>query len=168
MVGGRALRGLIVVVVVAALAAFAVVSARRLGPQRPPTGALADHLADRVTALMENDFRAVTAGDDEPVRCAARPFGVRPEGLTRAAQATTVYAWVYCRTLRGPDRAERTLLDPVAVRFDRPPSVRVPERGADRERSILRIFPADVRPALRRVDPRTLRPAVDGTADRPD
>lgn len=157
--GTRVLRGAAAMLLVVALAAFAVLSARRLGPQQPPAGALADRLADRVTVLMEDDFRAVTAGADEPVRCAAQPFGVRPEGLTRAAQATTIYAWVYCRAVHRP---ARTLLAPVAVRFDRPPSVRVPERGADRERSIQRIFPADVRPALRRVDPDALRPAVDG------
>jgi hypothetical protein len=157
---------MVIMVVMAGLAVFAVISARQLGPQRPPTGVLADRLAERVTVLMENDFRAVTAGTDEPVRCAAEPFGVRPEGLTKAAQATTVYAWVYCRTLRAPGRPDRTLLTPVAVRFDRPPSVRMPERGADRERSILRIFPADVRSALARVDPRVLRASVDGVARR--
>lgn len=144
-----------VLLAVLTVTAFSVVSARRLGTQKPPTGALADALADRVVALMQTEFRDVTSPDDAPVRCVARPFGVRPEGLTRAAEATTIYAWVYCRS------ANRSVLTPVALRLGRPPSVRVPEAGDGRRRSILRIFPADVRSALRRVDGRSLRSSLD-------
>ena len=148
--GGIALITLVVV----AVTAFSVVSARRLGVQQPPKGVLAADLAQRVVTLMETDFRAATTAADAPVSCAARPFGVRPEGLASAAEATTIYAWVYCRA------PARTLLAPVAVRLGRPPSVRLPERGDDRERSIRRIFPADVRDALRRTDARSLRGSI--------
>ena len=135
---------MLVLAVVIAAAGFAVVSARRLGTQPPPRGRLAADLAVRVTQLMERDFRGLTAAGGEPVDCTARPFGVRPEGLTDAADATTIYAWVTCRADGG-----RTLVNPVALRLDRPPSVRMPESGDGRERSIRRIFPADVRDALR-------------------
>ena len=145
----RALWGALLTLIVVTVTAFAVVSAHRLGTQQPPSGELAADLADRVTALMETDFRTATTPGDASVTCAARPFGVRPDGLTRAADATTVYAWVHCRAQVAGDDG-RTLRAPVAVRLDRPPSVRVPETGDERERSIRRIFPADVRDALRR------------------
>jgi hypothetical protein len=147
----RSLWGALFVLIVVTVTAFAVVSARRLGTQQPPSGPLAADLADRVTALMENDFRSVTTPGDASVTCAARPFGVRPEGLTRAAEATTIYAWVYCRG------AGRTLLSPVALRLGKQPAVRLPETGDDRERSIRRIFPADVRDALRTTDADALK-----------
>jgi hypothetical protein len=140
--------GVLIVAVMVAITGFSVISARRLGIQAPPRGPLAADLAARVTHLMEHDFRDLTAAGSEPVRCTVRPFGVRPDGLTRAADATTVYAWVHCRAQVAGDSG-RTLLAPVAVRLDRPPSVRVPEAGDERERSIRRIFPADVRDALR-------------------
>jgi hypothetical protein len=140
----RVLVGTLILAVVVAVAAFAVISARRLGTQAPPKGPLAADLAQRVTDLMERDFRGLTADGAAAVECTARPFGVRPDGLTRAAEATTIYAWVHCRTPDG-----RSLRTPVAVRLDRPPSVRVPEVGDERDRSIRRIFPADVRDALR-------------------
>lgn len=135
---------MLVTVAVLAAAGFATVSARRLGTQPAPTGRLADGLATRVVTLMEKDFRAATARGDVPVRCAARPFGARPEGLARPEQATTIYAWVYCRAGSG-----RTLHTPVALRLDGAPSLRVPEKGVDDERSIRRVFPADVRDNLR-------------------
>jgi hypothetical protein len=136
--------GVLIMAVLVAVAGFAAVSARRLGTQAPPGGALAADLASRVTALMEQDFRGLVADGDESVDCTARPFGVRPDGLTRAEEATTIYAWVDCRA-----RGGRSLLTPVALRLGRPPSVRVPDAGDERERSIRRIFPADVREALR-------------------
>jgi hypothetical protein len=139
----RALWGVMILAVLLALAAFAVISARRLGVQDPPSGRLAADLTARVTTLMEEDFRALTTQGGEPVACTAKPFGVRPEGLTRAAQATTIYAWVHCRTDSG-----ESLLDPVALRLDSPPTVRVPQAGDERERSLRRIFPADVRAAM--------------------
>lgn len=141
----------LITLAVVAVAAFSVVSARRLGVQQPPDGVLATDLARRVVTLLETDFRAATTAADAPVTCAARPFGVRPEGVASAAQATTIYAWVYCRA------PARTLLAPVAVRLGRPPSVRLPEPGEDHERSLRRIFPADVRDALHRTDARSLR-----------
>lgn len=144
----------LVTVLVIAVTAFSVVSARRLGTQEPPRGALAAGLADRAVALMERDFRELTSPGGGPVACAARPFGVRPEGLTEAAQATTIYAWVYCRG------AGRTLLSPVALRLGEPPSIRVPAGGEDRERSLRRIFPADVRDAMRRIDAASLRSSL--------
>lgn len=122
---------------------FAAVSARRLGPQPPPTGPLADALAGRVVKLMETTFRGVLL--PEAARCAARPFGVRPERLSRASQATTIYAWVHCRGLE----TGRAVQVPVAVRLDGEPSLRVPEKGAGDERSLRRVFPADVRDNLR-------------------
>lgn len=145
--------GLITLVVTSATA-FSVISARRLGPQQPPQGALADGLATRVVTLMESDFADRTDPTGGRVSCAARPFGVRPEGLTRAAQATTIYAWVYCRA------GARTLFTPLALRLGGPPSVRMPARGSDHERSIRRIFPADVRDALRRTDTGSLRSSL--------
>lgn len=156
----RALWGALILAVAVAVTAFAVISARRLGTQEPPEGALAADLADRVTGLMEQDFRALAADGDESVVCAAQPFGVRPEGLTDAARATTIYAWVYCRSQTDGD-GDRALLTPVAVRLDKPPSIRVPEHGAGRERSIQRIFPADVRKALRATDRSDLRASVE-------
>ena len=156
----RALWGALILVVAVAVTAFAVISARRLGAQEPPEGALAADLADRVTGLMEQDFRALTADGDESVVCAAQPFGVRPDGLTDAARATTIYAWVYCRT-QTDGAGDRDLLAPVAMRLDRPPSIRVPEHGDGRERSIRRIFPADVRKALRTTDRSALRSVVE-------
>jgi hypothetical protein len=152
----RVLVGVLILALAGAITAFSVISARRLGTQAPPRGPLAADLAARVTDLMEHDFRGLTAAGPEPVRCTARPFGVRPDGLTRAAEATTVYAWVHCRAQVAGDDA-RTLRAPVAVRLDRPPSVRVPETGEERERSIRRIFPADVRDALRGTAPDDLR-----------
>jgi hypothetical protein len=140
----KALVSALVLAVVAAVAGFAAISARRLGTQAPPRGPLAADLAKRVTDLMERDFRDLTAPGATPVECTARPFGVRPEGLTRASEATTIYAWVHCRAPDG-----RSLRTPVALRLDRLPSVRVPDVGDERERSIRRIFPADVRDALR-------------------
>jgi hypothetical protein len=143
----RALWGVTILAVLMALAAFAVISARRLGVQDPPSGRLAADLSERVTTLMEKDFRTLTTRGGEPVACTARPFGVRPEGLTRAAEATTIYAWVHCRTDAGD-----SLIDPVALRLDSPPTVRVPQAGDERERSLRRIFPADVRAAMRGSD----------------
>ncbi|GAA0812925.1 hypothetical protein [Spirilliplanes yamanashiensis] len=128
-----------------AAAGFAAVSARRLGPQPPPSGPLADALGDRVVKLMETSFREAVSGRAEPVRCAARPFGARPENLSRAAQATTIYAWVFCRA----ERTGRTLHTPVAVRLDGEPALRMPEKGPADERSVRRVFPADVRDNLR-------------------
>jgi hypothetical protein len=144
-----------VVVLVTAVTLFSVVSGRRVGTQEPPTGRLAGALAERVVTLMETDFRDVTAPHGGRVVCVARPFGVRPEGLTRAAQATTIYAWVYCRG------AGESLLAPVAVRLGRKPSMRTPTRGEDHERSLRRIFPADVRESLSRTDRAALRSALD-------
>jgi hypothetical protein len=141
----KALVSALVLTVVAGIAVFAVISARRLGTQAPPRGPLAEDLAARVTSLMERDFRGLTAAGATPVECTARPFGVRPDGLTRATEATTIYAWVHCRAPDG-----RSLRTPVAVRLDRPPSVRMPDAGDERDRSIRRIFPADVRDALHR------------------
>jgi hypothetical protein len=148
----RVLVAVLILAVVVAVTGFSVISAGRLGTQTPPRGPLAADLAARVTQLMEHDFRGLTAAGPEPVRCTARPFGVRPDGLARAADATTVYAWVHCRAGVAGD-GSRVLLAPVAVRLDRPPSVRVPEAGDERERSIRRIFPADVRDALRSTAP---------------
>src|SRR3954447_20720065 len=91
----------VVAVALVAVGVFAVVSARRLGTQPPPAGRLADALAGRGVAVLEGDLRGGRGGGGEPVRCAARAFGARPEGLTRAAQATTIYAWVYCRAASG-------------------------------------------------------------------
>lgn len=152
----RYLSGALVTVAVITAGAFAAASAHRFGPQRPPTGLLADALAGRVAQLMETDFRAEIGGGEAPVRCAARAFGARPEGLLRAVEASTVYAWVYCRG-QGAE-----LLAPVAVRFDRPPSVRIPRPGRDRNRDIRRIFPADVRDALRGTDTGALRGSLGG------
>ncbi len=129
--------------VLVAVACFAVVSARHLGTQRPPTGALAVALAARTETLLETTFRAATG--PAPVACAARPFGARPEGLRRAADATTIYPWVHCRGAGG-----QALAAPVALRLDGEPALRVPERAgrAFDRRSLDRIFPADVRPAM--------------------
>jgi hypothetical protein len=149
---GARIRAALVVVVVLGLAAFAVVSARSLGTQRPPTGPHADALAARTVRLLENDLRDAVAAGATSLTCAARPFGVRPERLTRAEDATTIYAWVYCR---GGGRA---LSAPVALRLDGAPSVRVP--GSD-ERSLERIFPADVRRALQSTRRDDLRAAVE-------
>ena len=139
-------RILAVLVTLGLLAAglFAVVSARRIGTQPRPTGDLAAGLGARVVKLMETTFRGTTGTGDEPVSCAARPFGVRPEGLARAEQATTIYAWVFCRG----ETSGRTLHTPVALRLDGSPVLRVPERGPDDPRSVRRVFPADVRPNL--------------------
>jgi hypothetical protein len=143
----RALWGAMILIVLPALGAFAVISARRLGVQDPPRGRLAADLTARVTTLMEQDFRTLTTQGGEPVACTARPFGVRPENLTRASEATTIYAWVHCRTDGG-----ETLLDPVALRLGSPPTVRVPQAGDERDRSLRRIFPADVRAAMQGSD----------------
>lgn len=158
---GARIRAALVVVVVIAVAGFAVLSARRLGTQRPPTGVLADRLADRAAHLMETEFRAATAPGPDPVACAARPFGVRPERLTRAEDATMIYAWVYCRELPSSARPARTLSTPVALRLEGRPALRVPGSARADDRSLQRIFPADVRPALERTRRVDLRTAVE-------
>lgn len=142
----RGLRSLLVVVAVAGAAA---VAARTIAAQTPPTGPVAEQLGVRVARLMETDFRDQITSRPGRLVCAARPFGTYPERPTDAAQVATVYAWVSCRESR--PGAPPALLS-VAVSLDDPPSVRVPSRGQDRERSIRRIFPADVRDAMRAVD----------------
>jgi hypothetical protein len=156
---GVRVRAVLVLVIVVAVAGFAVVSARRLGIQRPPGGALAEGLAQRTVRLMETEFRDRTAAAGEPVACAARPFGVRPDRVARAEDATMIYAWVYCRALpsSGPGRV---LSAPVALRLDGPAAVRVPDSARADDRSLQRIFPADVRPALERTRHHDLRTAV--------
>lgn len=149
MTGETRWRGLWTLVVVLVLAGGAAVLSRTVGAQRPLTGPVADQLAERVSRLMETDFSdRVTAGPGR-LRCAARPFAAHPERPTSVRDVATVYAWVHCRRAAGSGGAE---LLPVAIRFDDPPSVRVPVHGDDRARSIRRIFPPDVRDAMAAVD----------------
>lgn len=123
----------------------AAVAARTVWTREPPTGPLADQLAATVERLMETRFRTATTARPGRVVCAARAFGTDPARPADLAAVTTVYAWVVCRPA-APGAAQ--LATPVAIRLGQTPSIRIPERGLDRDRSIRRIFPPTVRDAL--------------------
>jgi hypothetical protein len=150
---GRARWIAVAVVVAAAVLAVLVRVAGAGDTSRPPT--LANQLADRIAAILEQSTPADhhehghrSIGDanapKSPTLCAVRTLGFEPAGAETPAEVRTVYAYHLCAFVE-PGRAwdfAQKLSGPMAVQLTEPPKVQVVEPGLGFQDRVRALIPA--------------------------